>query len=31
MHAIRLRDALNEPEFDPWTLVDAERSSGRQT
>ena len=22
-HAIKLLDALNAPEFDPWTLVDA--------
>jgi hypothetical protein len=22
-HAIKLLDALNPPEFDPWTLVDA--------
>ena len=22
-HAIKLLDALNAPDFDPWTLVDA--------
>jgi hypothetical protein len=26
-HAIKLLDALNAPEFDPWTLVDARWTS----
>ena len=26
-HAIKLLDALNPPEFDPWTLVDARWTS----
>jgi hypothetical protein len=30
LHAIKLLDALNGPEFDPWTLVDAARTSKRQ-
>ena len=30
-HAINLLDALNAPEFEPWTLVDAEWTSKRQT
>jgi len=28
-HAIKLPDALNAPKFDPWTLVDAARTSTR--
>ena len=29
-HAIKLLDALNAPEFEPWTLVDAAwTSNGR--
>jgi integrase len=29
-HAIKLLDALNAPEFEPWTLVDAAWTSKRQ-
>ena len=29
-HAIKLLDALNAPEFEPWTLVDAAWTSNRQ-
>ena len=29
-HAIKLLDALNAPEFQPWTLVDAPWTSQRQ-
>jgi hypothetical protein len=29
-HAIKLLDALNAPEFEPWTLVDATWTSKRQ-
>jgi hypothetical protein len=29
-HAIKLLDALNAPEFQPWTLVDAAWTSQRQ-
>ena len=28
-HAIKLHDALNAPEFDPWTLVEAAWTSKR--
>jgi hypothetical protein len=30
-HAIKLLDALNAPEFDPWTLVDAAWTSKPQS
>jgi hypothetical protein len=29
-HAIKLLDALNAPEFQPWTLVDAAWTPQRQ-
>ena len=29
-HAIQLLDALNAPEFDPWTLVDAPWTSNER-
>jgi hypothetical protein len=29
-HAIKLLDALNAPEFQPWTLVDAAWTSQRR-
>ena len=28
-HAIKLLDALNAPELDPWTLVDARWTSNK--
>jgi len=30
-HAIKLLDALNAPEFEPWTLVDACGLRNRRT
>jgi len=30
-HAIKLLDALNAPEFEPWTLVDAAWTSKRRS